>query len=322
MDAYTQDLGHGIHIVDTGLLRPRTESAYLIVERGRAAFVDTGTSPAVPRLLDALAAAGLGTEAVDWVVPTHVHLDHAGGAGALMRTCPNAQLLVHPLGTRHLVDPAALAASTRAIYGDATFERLYGELVPVDAARVVESHDGMTIELAGRPLQLFDSPGHARHHHVVWDATSRGVFSGDSFGISYREFDNARGAWILPTTSPTQFDPDDLRATVRRIAALEPQSVYLTHFGRIGGAARLADEFLGQLDRMVAIAGQCRTAGDRHAALSEALRELYRERVRAHGTPMTTAQIDDRLAMDVELNAQGLAVWLARRERAEKGAMA
>jgi glyoxylase-like metal-dependent hydrolase (beta-lactamase superfamily II) len=322
MTEFVQSLGDGIHVVDTGLRRPRSESAYLLVERGRAAFIDTGTFHAVPRLLGALAGAGLGVDAVDWVIPTHVHLDHAGGAGALMRAFPHARLLVHPLGTRHLVDPAALAASTRAIYGDAEFERLYGELVPVDAARVVESSDAMTIELAGRTLQLFDSPGHARHHHVVWDAASRGVFSGDSFGISYREFDNTRGAWVLPTTSPTQFDPDDLRATVRRIVALEPQSVYVTHYGRVGDVARLADEFLVQLDWMVAIAERCRTADDRHVALSDALRALYRERVKAHGVAMATEQIDDRLALDVELNAQGLAVWLARRERTGKGALA
>jgi glyoxylase-like metal-dependent hydrolase (beta-lactamase superfamily II) len=156
---------------------------------------------------------------------------------------------------------------------------------------------------------------------VVWDAASRGLFSGDSFGVSYREFDNPRGAWILPTTSPTQFDPEPLRATIRRIVELAPDWVYVTHYGRVGDVARLGDEFIDQMDRMVAITAACQDADDRHAALSDALRALYRERVKAHGCTLTSAQIDDRLAIDVELNAQGLAIWWDRRERARKGAL-
>jgi glyoxylase-like metal-dependent hydrolase (beta-lactamase superfamily II) len=315
MTEFVQVLSHGIHVVDTGYVRPRFDAAYLVVERGRAAFIDTGTRHAVPRLLQALADAGLAPEAVDYVIPTHVHLDHAGGAGTLMRALPNATLVVHPRGAPHLIDPAKLEAGARAVYGDAEFDRSYGVIDPVDAARVRRSHDGLVIELAGRPLRFLDTPGHAKHHHAVWDAASRGCFTGDTFGLSYREFDTGRGPWLLPTTTPVQFEPAALRLSVERIHALHPAQVLLTHYGAVGDVQRLGREMLVQLDAMVAIGQRLRAAPARHAALREALFEEAFARVQAHGCRFDAAQVREMLAMDFELNAQGLGVWLDREEK-------
>jgi glyoxylase-like metal-dependent hydrolase (beta-lactamase superfamily II) len=315
MPPFVQRLSDGIHAVDTGFHRPLFDAAYLVVQAGRAAFVDTGTNHAVPRLLAALDALGLAPEAVDYVIPTHVHLDHAGGAGALMRHLPRAQLVVHPRGARHLIDPAQLSAGARAVYGDAEFERSYGEIVPVDAARVLQTTDGMTLALAGRTFEFLDTPGHARHHHCIWDARSGGFFTGDTFGLSYREFDTDRGAWLLPTTTPVQFEPEALRASVLRLLAYRPRWMYLTHFGRIGDVARLGDSLLAQLDTMVAIGRQAQRAPDRDAALRQALRTMYVERVREHGCTFDEARVAELLAVDIELNAQGMAVWLDREEK-------
>jgi glyoxylase-like metal-dependent hydrolase (beta-lactamase superfamily II) len=251
---------------------------------------------------------------VDYVIPTHVHLDHAGGAGRLMGELPRATLVVHHRGARHLIDPTALYQGALAVYGQAEMDRSYGTLVGVDAARVRTTHDGMVLELAGRPLSFADTPGHARHHHCVWDAASRGWFTGDTFGLSYREFDNEDGQpWILPTSTPVQFDPPALRASIARLLSVAPDCMYLTHFGRVRGVPALAHELLAQVDAMVAIGERLRDAPDRHAALKQALGALYRERVRTHGTRLPDASIDELLAIDVELNAQGLAIWLDRR---------
>ncbi|HET7795523.1 MAG TPA: MBL fold metallo-hydrolase, partial [Rhizobacter sp.] len=185
-------LPHDIHVIDTGFHRPNFDAAYLLTHQGRAAFIDTGTSHSLPRLLQALNAAGLAAEAVDWVIPTHVHLDHAGGAGALMQALPRARLLIHPRGERHMVDPRALIAGASAVYGAEEVQRSYGTVVPVPQERVVVSVDGMTVhvgDVGGRPLQVLHTPGHAKHHHCIWDAASRGFFTGDTFGLSYREFD-------------------------------------------------------------------------------------------------------------------------------------
>lgn len=307
-------LPHGILAIDTGFHRPAFDAAYLIVEQGRAAFFDTGTNFGVPRLLAALAQAGLSPAAVDWLVVSHVHLDHAGGAGLLMRSLPQARLVVHERGARHMIDPGALFEGARAVYGDAEMARSYGELVPVPEARVLTTRDGMTIELAGRPLQFIDTPGHARHHHAMWDERSRGFFTGDTFGLSYREFDVDGRPWLLPTTTPVQFEPEPLKSSVRRLLAFEPECMYLTHFGRVGDVARLGAVLLEQIDAMVDVGQRCRAlqGGARHAALREGIAALYLERMRAHGCTMPQGRALELLEMDLELNAQGLGIWLDR----------
>lgn len=303
---------HGIHVVDTGFHRPHFDAAYLMVERGRGAFIDTGTSHSLPRLLAALEAAGLAREQVDYVIVTHVHLDHAGGAGVLMRELPNAKLVVHPRGARHMIDPAQLLAGARAVYGAEEVARSYGEVPGVAAERVVATTDGMTLDLAGRPLQFIDTPGHARHHHCLWDARSRAFFTGDTFGLSYREFDNHNGPWILPTTTPVQFEPDALKASVQRMLSFEPERMYLTHYGGVGDVARLGATLVEQIDAMAALGRRVRGSADRHAALRRGVADLHTSSAIAHGCPLPRDEIERLLAVDIELNAQGLGVWLDR----------
>ncbi|MGY4828170.1 MBL fold metallo-hydrolase [Sphaerotilaceae bacterium SBD11-9] len=303
-------LAHDIHVIDTGFHRPNFDAAYLLTHQGRAAFIDTGTSHSLPRLLAALTSAGLTPEAVDWVIPTHVHLDHAGGAGALMQALPHARLLIHPRGERHMVDPRALIAGASAVYGAEEVQRSYGTVVPVPQERVVVSVDGMTVQVGDRPLQLLHTPGHARHHHCIWDAASRGFFTGDTFGLSYREFDTAQGAWILPTTTPVQFDPIALRQSIERLLSYTPEAMYLTHYGRVQHVAALGASLLEQVDELVALAEPLRHAADRHAQLTDGLRRIYLRRTQAHGCTPPPAEVLALLASDIELNAQGLAVWL------------
>ncbi len=308
-------LDHGIHVIDTGFHRPRFDASYLIVEDGRAAFVDTGTNYSVPRLLAALDATGLARDAVDYVIATHVHLDHAGGVGLLMQSLPRAQLVVHPRGAPHLIDPSALVYGASAVYGADEVARTYGQVVGVPEGRVMRSEDGMTIGLAGRLLTFLDTPGHARHHHCIWDERSRGFFTGDTFGLSYREFDSAQGAWLLPTTTPVQFEPDALRTSVRRLIAFDPARMYLTHYGAVGDVARLGAELLEQLAQMVQLGETLRAHPDRHAALKQGLAAMYTQRVAQHGCTMGTEAALELLAMDMELNAQGMAIWLNRQKR-------
>jgi glyoxylase-like metal-dependent hydrolase (beta-lactamase superfamily II) len=310
--SFVEALPHGIAVVDTGFHRPLFDAAYLIVERGRAAFVDTGTNHSVPRLLAALEASGLTRDAVDYVIPTHVHLDHAGGAGLLMQALPHARLVAHPRGAKHLIDPVHLIKGATAVYGAAEIERSYGTLVPIAAERVMQTHDGMTLELAGRPLHFLDTPGHAMHHHCVWDQASRAFFTGDTFGLSYRDFDTTRGAWIMPTTTPVQFQPEALRRSIERMLAFTPAHIYVTHYGRVGEVARLAALLLGQLDAMVAFARSVAPGPERHAELMRGLEAIHLQSLRAHGVTLSDARIRELLALDLELNAQGIAIWLDR----------
>ncbi|HET9645949.1 MAG TPA: MBL fold metallo-hydrolase [Burkholderiaceae bacterium] len=314
LPGFVEPAGHGIYTIDTGFHRPRFDAAYLMVHDGRAAFIDTGPNHAVPRLLFALQAIGLEPEQVDYVIPTHVHLDHAGGAGLLMSKLPCARLVVHPRGARHMIEPAALYQGTLGVYGQEEMDRSYGSLVAVQAERVLSSSDGMTLELADRPLSFADTPGHARHHHCVWDEASRGWFTGDTFGLSYREFDTACGAWIMPTSTPVQFDPDALKASIQRLMERRPEAIYLTHFGKVEDVPRLARLLLEQVDAMVELGESLRDVPGRHERLTQSLRESYRERLAEHGVALN-AHTDELLALDVELNAQGLEIWLDRKSR-------
>ncbi|OOG56442.1 MBL fold metallo-hydrolase [Rhodanobacter sp. C03] len=302
----------GIHTIDTGFVRPQFDAAYLIIENGRGAFIDCGTNHSVPRMLAALDQAGITPADVDWLILTHVHLDHAGGAGELIAQLPNAKLVVHPRGARHMIDPSALWAGASAVYGEAVMETTYGRLRPIPAERVIEAFDGQVIDLAGRPLLCIDTPGHAKHHLTVYDERANVCFTGDVFGLSYREFDTENGPFILPTTSPVQFDPDALHASIERLVALQPSAMYLTHYNRIEDVARLADDLHAQIEAMVTLALEAGVGPDRHARLVEGLAGLYAARADAHGWTQGRAALEQLLHMDIELNAQGLEVWLDR----------
>ena len=312
LPAHTVDLGGGVFQIDTGFQRPLFDAAYLIIDSGRAAFVDTGTQFAVPRLLEALAANGLDVAQVDWVIPTHVHLDHAGGVGGLMQALPSAKLLVHPRGLRHLLDPSALYQGALAVYGQEEMDRSYGQLQGVSEARAEASHDGQRVTLGQRQLLLIDTPGHARHHHAVWDPVTRGWFTGDTFGLSYREHDVDGRPWILPTTTPVQFEPAALRASVQRLMAAQPDCVYLTHFGRVTGIPSLGQALLGLIDEVVQLGERVRHHPQRQQALTEGLQTLYLDSLRRHGCELPAATLMDQLALDVTLNAQGMGIWLDR----------
>jgi glyoxylase-like metal-dependent hydrolase (beta-lactamase superfamily II) len=312
---WAEDLGHGVHAIDTGFHRPRFDAAYLMVEDGRAAFIDTGPNGAVPRLLALLEVLGLPPAAVDHVIPTHVHLDHAGGVGALMQALPSATLWVHPRGLPHLVDPSRLYAGALDVYGQAEMDRSYGQLLPVPADRARATDDDSVITLAGRALRVLHTPGHARHHHCLWDPRTRGWFTGDTFGLSYREFDTAAGAWILPTSTPVQFEPEPLKASVRRLLAADPACMYLTHYGRVTDVQRLGRLLLSQIDAMVDVARRAPQGSERHAYLCAELTELAWHGLQVHGHPADKDGVATLLAMDIELNAQGLAIWLDRADR-------
>jgi len=305
------EVAPGVLLIDTGYVRPRLAACYLVQGATSAAVVETGHAAAVPRILAALEQAGIARQAVSHVIVTHVHLDHAGGAGALMQALPAATLVAHPRGARHLIDPAKLWAGTVAVYGAEETQRLYGDPVPVPAARVVEAPDGFTVDLGRRPLRLLDAPGHAKHHLVVLDEVTRGFFTGDAFGLSYRQDDAAGGPFFFPTTTPVQLDPPALHATLDRMLAERPERVYLTHFGCVTGnlAAHAATLHRG-LDELVRLAQGAPPGPGRHAALKAGMSSLLLAGLAAHGAPRSSAEALDWYDNDLDLNSQGLEVWL------------
>jgi len=313
--SFVEPIGDGLFVIDTGFHRDRYDAAWLVVDGGRAAFVDTGTAFAVPRLLAALAFAGLEPEAVDYVIPTHVHLDHAGGVGQLMQHLPAATLVVHPRGAPHMIEPSGLYAGALAVYGQAQMDRAYGQLEPVAAERVRTTTDGETLRLGDRPLTFAHTAGHALHHHCVWDERSAGWFTGDTFGMAFPDFRVGSRSFIIPTTTPVQFDPDAMHASIDRLLAASPRAMYLTHFGRVTDVAHCGVQLKAMLDATVAAALAHRASPDRAAALAEALLALYVAGARANGVTLPGPRLAQLLRDDAELNAAGLGIWLDRPTR-------
>lgn len=316
------ELGQGISCVDTEYLRPGLAACYLIESNRRVAFVDTGTYHTVAPLLRLLEARGVAPEQVDYVMPTHVHLDHAGGAFELMRHLPVARLVVHPAGAPHMVDPSKLISGSVAVYGEQEFRKRFGTLTPVPKERLIEAQDGMKLELGGRSLMTVESPGHARHHYCVYDERTQGFFTGDSFGLSYREFDSPRGPFLFATTTPVQFDPDAWLATLDRLLAFQPRRMYLTHFGMVRAVDPLARQLKESIQAFADIARNVeqKAPGDERLALREQLFQYLYQALDRHDCSLPRERRAELLEMDVELNAQGLQVWLARRRKqAQRG---
>ena len=303
---------HGITAVDAEYLYSGHAAAHVIVDSGRAAFVDVGTNASVPYLLAALEELGIARAAVDYLLLTHVHLDHAGGAGALMHELPNAHALLHPRGAPHMIDPARLIEGSKAVYGEERFHRQYGELVPIPAQRVRVVRDGERVTLGERTLELIHTEGHARHHYVVVDCAHESIFTGDTFGISYRALDTQNGAFITPSTVPTQFDPEQHLASIDRMLAFRPQAMYLMHFSRVTDVPRLARLLKEQITALARTARAHADDAEPAAGIRADMLALWLTLARAHGVRLSDAEIEHALAGDLELNTQGLMAWLAR----------
>ena len=306
------DYADGITAIDVDYVRPRLAASHLVVDGGRAAFVDTGTTRSVPNLLAALAARRIDPAQVDWVLTTHVHLDHAGGAGELMRHLPQARCVVHPRGARHLADPGKLVAGSIAVYGEARYRELYGDIVPIAEDRLLVPQDGERISLGGRTLELLHTPGHALHHYCIVDLDTRRIFPGDNFGISYRDFDVDGREFIMPTTTPVHFDPEAMIASIDRLMSYAPVAMYLTHFGEVRDLERLAAQLKDRVRAFVTLARQHAGAADRTVSMRAAMVRELGEWLAAHGDRGDLAERHRLLDDDVELNVQGLEVWLDR----------
>lgn len=305
----------GVTAIDSGYVRENMAACYLVEGDTEVAFIEVGTNSSTPRLLAVLEERGWTPRQVKYVIVTHVHLDHAGGAGSLMGQLPAATLLVHPYGARHMIDPARLEAGSRVVYGDEVFDHLYGTLVPVARERTRTMQDGEVVELSGRRLRFVDTPGHARHHFCVHDSLTNGWFTGDTFGLSYRELDTDKGAFIIPTTTPVQFDPDALKASVRRLVEVQPDCMYLTHFGRVENVQQLAGEMIDGIDVMAGFGEQFEHADARGEKIAAAIMDWVLARLEAHGVRLSEEECRRLLQADVELNATGIECWLDYRRR-------
>ncbi len=232
----TVPLGHEVFQIDTRMAGYDGITAGYLIRGDRPCLVETGTAPSAPVIRDALAGLGIGPGDLATVVVTHIHLDHAGGAGDIAAMFPAAQVVVHQRGARHLADPSRLMASARMVYGDA-LERLFGVLAPVPADRIVALDDVATVDLGGgRRLDSHYSPGHARHHVGLLDSETGDLYVGDAAGVYLPGTGDVR-----PATPPPDFDHQTALASVRKFAALRPSRLLFSHYGPVDRVGEILD---------------------------------------------------------------------------------
>ena len=308
-----ENLGHQITRIDTALLSNEFAACYVVASNREYALIETGTHNTVQWILRYLEQHNIAFSQVKYVIPTHVHLDHAGGAGGLMQALPNATLLIHPRGARHMIHPEKLKAGAVAVYGEAEFAKHYGDVIPIEENRVMPMEDESTVTLGNRTFTFYDTPGHAKHHFCVHDSESQGIFTGDTFGIAYPTLSTKQGPFIFPTTTPVQFDPVALKKSIQRLVGLHPKVMYLTHYGPIKNPAQFEAELLEQIDDFVENALRINNAvseGKKEEALKAFMADYLIDRALKKGCDKTPQQIQQALLMDIELNSQGLLVWL------------
>lgn len=308
------DYEHGISALDSGFHRPRLDAIHLMVENGRAAIIDTATAHSVPLVLEALRVKGLGPEHVDFILLTHIHLDHAGGAGELMRLMPNATLTVHPRGARHMADPSKLWAATVEVYGEDVAVRNYGVIPSIPVDRIIETPDRFGLDFQGRRLTFYDTPGHARHHVCIHDAKSGHVFTGDTFGLGYEELATDGRRFCFPTSSPSQFDPIALHASIDRIAALKPGAIYVTHYSQVTDVPRIVADLHRLIDDHDDLANRAVAAGlagdARHRFLKDGVGSIILGERDRQGWRLSDDEVLRVFELDHELNAQGLGNYI------------
>lgn len=310
----TRRVGHNITVIDTGDLREQFAASHLIIEKSKAAFIDVGTSHAQARLVHALQEAGLQESDVHYIILTHIHLDHAGGAGGLMDIFPNARLVVHPKGAPHMINPERLVAGSMAVYGEKRFRALYGTIPGIAEERVLVADDGYVLDFEGRKLHFYDTPGHARHHCCIWDPASSGIFTGDTLGLGYPELQEpGKPPFLICTTSPAAFEPEAMISSIERLMELNPQTFYLTHFGPVSVHPDAVADLIRQIRQHAELG---RTLSNDHQQLAAGIADVFQKAYRRYtGQAVDAMELSSLLADDIELNARGVEIWATRMKK-------
>jgi glyoxylase-like metal-dependent hydrolase (beta-lactamase superfamily II) len=298
-----------IDLYDRG--RAHHTSGYCIAAP-RPVLVEVGAARSVDVWLGALSALGIAPGDIAYLIVTHIHLDHAGGVGVLLRHLPAAQVVVHRHGARHLADPSRLVAAARAVFGD-HLDAYFGLPEPVPEARLLVPEREGELDLGGgHRLRFLDAPGHARHQHMVLDTGTGSLFSGDELG---GRFVDIASDYVLPDTAPNQFDPDAMLRSARLLLTLRPEAVLLTHFGRYpGDCTTLCQRLHEQVDAFVAL-GCAGSTPLTVAVVHARLADHVRRDLAARGVAWTPA-VERHLAEHLEVSAQGIVDYQKRRRRA------
>lgn len=304
-------LNERIHIIDGFDLGKEERTGTYVIAEEQLTLIDTSASPSVPHIKEGLKQLGFSLDQVKYIIVTHIHLDHAGGAGLLLQECPNASVVVHPKGARHLADPSRLIAGARMVYGD-KFDVLFDPIVPIPEDRLIVKTEGDVLELSPScTLQFWDTPGHAKHHFGIYDPVTNGMFAGDTVGIRYEQLAKDGISLFLPSTSPNQFDPVAMQHAIDRMQIAKLDAIYYGHYGMTKQTAPALQQvaewlvvFMTEADRVVA-------EGQNHEELAKRLFTLVQEQLRELNVP-DNHEVYGLIRLDMDVSAMGMVEYLQK----------
>ena len=292
--------------VDCHYVETEFAASFLLEHEQKGLFVECNTTHAIPYLEASAAKIGLAPEQIEGLIITHVHLDHAGGAGAFLKAFPRALVYAHPKAARHLIDPSKLIASATLVYGEKRMQEWYGTIYPCDPKRVVVLEDGANVIFENVKLSTKHLRGHANHHLVVTEPLTRTLFTGDTFGVSYPKLAHHQDV-ILASTSPTDFDGEAALASLEWIVAQNPNQLALTHYGLIPSTRIpvLAEILRDQLRYSMKLCEQTKNEQLTVDAVETRLRDFLLHYFSGRGVTFSTDDLR-LLAIDIKVNAQGI----------------
>lgn len=296
-----------VYLVDCDYIRPQFAAAYILHNGSYAAIIETGTKYSVPAIVEQLERLKVTRENVLYILPTHVHLDHAAGAGYLAQEFPNAKILAHPRGRAHLINTQRLKEGSVSVYGKENFEMLFGDIRSIDAEKVVTAEHGMKLKLGDETLQLYHCAGHASHHFSVFLETKKVLFTGDSFGIGYPELQGANFSFVFPSTTPIDFNAKQAIESVDMFLKLKPSAVALTHFGIYSDVDKIGKELKDDLELFGQWVEDATQKNETEATeyIKGNLKEYFKKKFEEKNiNPELLPLVDN----DMQLNAMGLVV--------------
>ena len=304
-------LNERIHLIDGHDLGVTERTGIYVIQEEELTIVETSASPSIKYVKEGLKALGVSLDEVKYIIVTHIHLDHAGGAGLLIQECPNAKVVVHPKGARHLADPSRLIAGAKAVYGD-KFEELFEPIVPIDEDRLLVKGEGDKLKIGPNcQLEFLDTPGHANHHFSIYDPISNGMFTGDTVGVRYEQLIPDGVQLFLPSTSPNQFDPDAMQRAMDRMQEMQLDAIYFGHYGMTNTPDEVYRQVSSWLEVYVSEAKIVYTEQKGYEVLAERLGSLVREHLRGLGIS-DDHEVYSILQLDIEVSAMGLIDYLSK----------
>lgn len=312
-----EKLLQNIYLIDGYDLNMKERTGTYVLTESDLTIIETSASPSIPHIIDGLGELGYSPKDIKYIIVTHIHLDHAGGAGLLLEQCPNAKVVVHPKGLRHLIDPSRLIAGARAVYGE-KFDSLFAPIIPIPQDRLIamNNKDVLTI---GKECNLifYDTPGHANHHFSIYHSKANGMFTGDTAGIRYSTLHTAGVEFYLPTTSPNQFNPEKMLQSIEIFRNLNLSCIFFGHYGMSENPDEVYNQVSFWIEEFVQVANEGLSRG---TTLQEQIdltgRELF-QKVSSHLLQSGVThhhEVMEILKLDMEICAMGLIDYLYKQK--------